>query len=175
MRGSTLRSRACAAGEQAQARAGRGAGTAAKACMWRRAMPCMAVMPMALALAACGARPAPGIRGHWTPMDPWPSAAVELPLAEAYVYVALPTDRTLKATLERWARDTGRSVSYRHRSDFTLHRAVAGIRTTDSRQAIAGLNDAYRQQGIVLSIEPRRIVAEPQASMEPPGAIEAAE
>ena len=67
-------------------------------------------------------------------------------------------DGTLKAMLERWARDTTMTVSYEHPSDFTLYSAVARIRTGDLHQAVLQVSAGYATQGVVVTTEGNRIV-----------------
>lgn len=109
-------------------------------------------------VAACGTRPAPEYGGRWKPVNRYAETAREIPLHEAYVFHPSPMDRTLKAMLERWARDAGQPLSYLHDSDFTLHAGVAGIRTGSLAEAAAQLSAAYAGQGISVRVEDGRIV-----------------
>lgn len=67
-------------------------------------------------------------------------------------------DGTLKNLLQRWANDSGRTLTYRHGEDFTLHTPVARIRTTDLNRAAAELSAAYAGQGVWIEVEPGSIV-----------------
>lgn len=121
---------------------------------WWRAL---AVACLALALAACAARPAPNFRGHWRPVNRFAETPREIPLHQAYVYAPLPLDRTLKSMLTRWARDSRMALSYLHGSDYTLHQPVAHIRTSNLQSALEQLNEAYASQGVAISADDRRI------------------
>src|SRR3546814_3059755 len=67
-------------------------------------------------------------------------------------------DRTLKSMLTRWAKDSKRTLSYLHSSDFTLYRDVAEIRTTDLEDAVSRLNSAYSAEGVSITNDDRPIV-----------------
>src|SRR3546814_13609103 len=60
-------------------------------------------------------------------------------------------DRTLKSMLTRWAKDSKRTLSYLHSSDFTLYRDVADIRTTDLEDAVSRLTSAYSAEGVSIT------------------------
>lgn len=109
-------------------------------------------------LSACAARPAPDIRGRWTPVNRYQSQTQELPLRAAYAFQPVPMDRTLKGMLERWARDTRMTLEYAHGSDFTLHAPVADLRSDDLHAAAARLNAIYAPQQVRVSVEGERIV-----------------
>ncbi len=81
-----------------------------------------------------------------------------------YVYQASPMDGTLKAMLERWAKDSGRTLDYRLSSDFTLYGAVSNIDTTNAQQAVIDLTAAYAAQGISVSIVGNQIVVQSAGS-----------
>jgi hypothetical protein len=70
-------------------------------------------------------------------------------------------DRTLKSMLTRWAKDSKRTLSYLHSSDFTLYRDVADIRTTDLGAAVSRLNSAYSAEGVTITSDERQIVVRP--------------
>lgn len=128
-----------------------------------------------LLLAACAARPAPDFRGRWQPVNRFADAPVAIALQQQYLFYASPMDRTLKGMLERWAADAKMALSYQHPSDFTLHAAVATIRTPELASAAAQLGEAYAAQGVSVAVEGNRIVVRqgstvvgPNASVAPP-------
>lgn len=109
------------------------------------------------ALAGCGTPPARNFGGPWKPVNHFQSKPTEIPLNPAYVFYASPMDETLKAMLARWAKDSGRELSYRLSFDVTLYQPVAGIRTTDIDDAVAQLNAIYATQGVFVTANARRI------------------
>ncbi len=129
------------------------------ATMW----PAMGRGVLALLLAAlasaCGTPRATDIGGRWQPVNRYAEAPQAIPLQQGYVYQASPADGTLKSMLGRWARDARVALSYEHPNDYTLHGAVAGIRTASLEQAAAALSSAYAGQGVdVLVLEQNTIV-----------------
>src|SRR3546814_6926522 len=73
--------------------------------------------------------------GLWRTVNHFSEAPQSIPLYQTYVFYPSPMDRTLKSMLTRWAKDSKRTLSYLHSSDFTLYRDVADIRTTDLEDA----------------------------------------
>lgn len=112
-------------------------------------------------VAGCAARPAPDIRGRWTPVNRYQAQTQEIPLRPAYAFYPTPMDRTLKGMLERWARDMRMKLAYEHASDFTLHAPVAEVRSDDLHAAIARLNALYAAQRIEIAVQDDRIVVRP--------------
>ncbi|MCL1635124.1 toxin co-regulated pilus biosynthesis Q family protein [Luteimonas sp. SX5] len=112
----------------------------------------------AVIFAGCTSSSAPKVKGHWNPVNRFAESAEAIPLRPRHEFYALPVDGTLKNLLERWANDSGRTLSYRHGEDFTLHTPVARIRTTDISEAVSELSAAYAGQGVQIEIEPGRIV-----------------
>lgn len=111
-----------------------------------------------LMLAACTTTPAPDFGGRWKPVNRFDTAPTEIPLHSSYAFQASPMDGTLKAMLERWARDSGMRLEYRLASDYTLHAGVARISTTSAQQAMSDVSAAYAAQGVVVSIVGNDIV-----------------
>ncbi|OOG44972.1 hypothetical protein B0E52_06485 [Rhodanobacter sp. C06] len=109
------------------------------------------------ALAGCGTPPARNFAGPWKPVNHFQSTPTEIPLNPAYVFYASPMDETLKTMLARWARDSGRELSYQLGFDVTLYQPVSGIRTTDIDDAVARLNSIFAMQGVSVSADARRI------------------
>lgn len=109
-------------------------------------------------LAGCATKPPPDARGRWRPVNHYSEAPQAIPLQPAYVYYAAPLDRTLKGLLERWARDSERSLDYRHDSDFTLHRPVADVHANDLASATAALAALYATQQVAIDVEGDRLV-----------------
>lgn len=123
-----------------------------------RMRPGVALGLMSIALAACAARPAPGISGRWTPVNRFPEQTHAIPLRAAYQFHATPLDRTLRTLLGRWARDMKMTLVYEHGSDFTLHAPVASLRTDDLHTAAASLGELYAAEQVAISIEADRII-----------------
>lgn len=113
------------------------------------------------ALAGCGTPPAKNFAGPWKPVNHFQSTPTEIPLNPAYVFYASPMDETLKTMLTRWARDSGRELSYQLSFDVTLYQPVSGIRTTDIDDAVARLNSIYATQGVLVSATARHIEVRP--------------
>ena len=116
-----------------------------------------AMLLFIVTLAGCGTPPAKNFGGSWKPVNHFQSKPTEIPLNPAYVFYASPMDETLKAMLARWARDSGRELSYRLSFDVTLYQPVAGIRTADIDDAVAQLNSIYAAQGVSVTVNARRI------------------
>jgi type IV pilus biogenesis protein CpaD/CtpE len=112
-----------------------------------RLLACAVVM----LLAACATR-APDFGGRWREANAYAETTQEIPLQQAYVYAPSPMDGTLRNMLQRWAHDAGLRLQYEHHSDYTLHAAVARIRTPDLQQATALLNQAYAAQRISVTV-----------------------
>src|SRR3546814_17904222 len=93
----------------------------------------------------------PDISGCWLPVHHFSEAPQSIPLYQTYVFYPSPMDRTLKSMLKRWAKDSKRTLSYLHSSDFTLYRDVADIRTTDLDDAGSELNSVYSADGVSIT------------------------
>lgn len=115
----------------------------------------------AVVLAGCATPDAPDFRGRWTPLNQFSEAPQAIPLNPGYVYQASPADGTLRGMLGRWARDSKFGLSYLHSNDYTLHAAVAQIRTYDLQAAVAQVTSAYAGEGVGVSVEGSRIVVRP--------------
>ena len=111
-----------------------------------------------LGLTACASSPAPDVAGRWKPVNRYAEVPQEIPLQQAYVFFVSPLDGTLKNTLERWAKDSKMTLSYLHSSDFTLHAAVASIRTNSLREALNQISAAYASQQVNVVAEENQIV-----------------
>jgi hypothetical protein len=117
-------------------------------------------------VAGCATKPAPEYGGRWKAVNRYPTTPQEIPLHRDYAFYPSPLDGTLKAMLERWARDSKMTLSYLHSSDFTLHSAVAQIRTNDLNEAVSKLSLAYVAQGVMVSIAGNQIVVrDPSAAV----------
>lgn len=110
-----------------------------------------------MSLAGCASH-APDISGRWRPVNHFSEVPQSIPLYQNYVFYPSPMDRTLKTMLTRWAKDSRRTLSYLHSSDFTLYRDVADIRTTNLEEAVSRLNSAYAAEGVSIASDDRRIV-----------------
>jgi hypothetical protein len=117
-----------------------------------------------VALAACATPPAKNFGGPWKPVNHFQSTPTEIPLNPAYVFYASPMDETLKTMLARWAKDSGRELSYQLPFDVTLYQPVANIRTTDIENALGQLNSIYAAQGVSITAGPRKIEVDPVAA-----------
>lgn len=115
-------------------------------------------------LAGCGTTPARDFGGHWQPVNRFASTTQEIPLYSSYVYQATPMDGTLKAMLERWAKDAGMTLDYRLSSDYTLYGAVSKIGTTNPQEAMTDVTAAYAMQGVSVSIVDNSIVVQAATS-----------
>jgi len=133
-----------------------------------------ALLAVLAALAACATRPAPEYGGRWKAVNRYAESPQEIPLHRGYVFHPSPMDQTLKAMLERWARDSKSKLSYLHPSDFTLHTAVAGIRTGSLEEAVMQLSAAYAQQGVSVSAEGGQITVRAEAPPATPDDISTA-
>jgi hypothetical protein len=126
------------------------------------------------ALVACSTPPAKDFSGPWKPVNHFQNTPTEIPLHPAYVFYASPMDETLKTMLTRWAKDSGRELSYRIPFDVTLYQPVAGIRTSDIDDAVAQLNTIYAAQGVSIAANLRRIEVGPVGTGTPNGNASAA-
>lgn len=109
-------------------------------------------------LAGCAPHRAPDVRGRWAPVNRFADSTEAIPLRPAPEFYALPVDGTLKRLLERWAKQSGRQLDYRHPDDYTLHAPVAGIRAVDLSQAVAALSSAYAGRGFDIVVDEQRII-----------------
>lgn len=117
-------------------------------------------------IVGCSSQSAPGLKGQWKPINRFAETTEAIPIHPQQIFYPTPVDATLKALLERWAKDSSMTLSYRHPNDFTLYGPVADIRTSDLQAALAALNAAYAGQEISIVIEERSIVVEQRPSPE---------
>lgn len=116
-------------------------------------------------VAGCAVRPAPDFGGRWRPVNRYAEQPQPIPLQQQYLFYASPLDGTLKGMLSRWTKDARMTLAYLHPSDFTLHAAVAGIRTSDIGSATSQLSQAYASQHVSVVVEGNQLVVRP-ASMQ---------
>jgi hypothetical protein len=128
------------------------------------------VCALTFAVVACASRPAPGISGHWTPVDRYAQRPQEIPLYPSHEFYAAPLDRTLKTMLARWARDSKLALNYQHGSDFTLFEPVSRIRTPELQQALAQLSALYAEQQVEIALIDGAIVVRRANSTQPAAA-----
>jgi len=119
---------------------------------------------VSLGLVGCGTQPARDFRGSWKPVNRFQALPTEIPLDRPYTFYAAPMDETLRTMLERWAKDTGRTLDYQLGYDVTLYRPVADIHTPDLAQAADQLSTIYAAQGVQVTGQPRRILVEAATS-----------
>lgn len=109
-------------------------------------------------LGGCATPQAADPRGKWRPLHQFSEVPQAIPLEQAYVFQAFPSDQTLKSLLARWSSDAGLRLSYLHGNDYTLHAPVARLRTTSIEEAAHALTAAYAAQGVQVSAERGAIV-----------------
>src|SRR5690554_2812522 len=109
-------------------------------------------------LAACATPQARDIGGRWVPLNHFAETPQPIPLQQAYLFQATPVDGTLKSMLERWAEDSGRTLSYQHGYDYTLHAQAARVRGHDLATVVRNLTAAYAAEGIAVTADATRIV-----------------
>lgn len=129
--------------------------------MGRAAAVRLMIVVCAATCAACANDAASELRGRWKPVNRFADAVREIPLRRPYLFQASPMDGTLKSMLERWSVDSNTSLRYLHPSDFTLHTAVAGLRTSNLDEAAATLSRAYAGHGVVISVGEGQILVRP--------------
>jgi hypothetical protein len=120
-----------------------------------------------VALAGCGTPPAKNFSGPWKPVNQFRDQPAEIPLNPTYTFYASPMDETLKTMLTRWAKDSGRGLSYQLAFDVTLYKPVSDIRTPDIQSAAAQLNSIYAAQGVFVVANDRQILVEPASAVSP--------
>lgn len=111
-----------------------------------------------LLIGGCATPQAPEFGGRWRPVNRFASTTEAVPLQQSYVFQASPMDGTLKNMLERWAKDSGMTLSYLHPYDFRLHAPVATIHTGDLNVAASRLNEVYARQQVSVSVQGNQLV-----------------
>jgi len=106
----------------------------------------------------CSTHTAPGLKGKWKPINHFSETAEAVPINPPYIFSATPADATLKTLLERWAKDSGKTLSYRHPNDYTLYAPVSRIRTHRLDEALTALTAAYANQRVSITLEQQAIV-----------------
>lgn len=119
----------------------------------------------AMMLAGCSARSAPDFKGAWQPVNRYAAQTQAIPLRNQYRFQPSPLDGTLRRMLSRWARDAGVGLSYRHHADFTLHRPVETLSTTDLGDAATQLSQLYAAQGVFVAVEEGGLVVRSSAQL----------
>lgn len=122
---------------------------------------------MVMLVAACGTTPAPDFRGRWKDVNAIDAEPRPIPLRPLQTFVVLPSDRTLKDVVERWARESRRRVAYRAPMNFTVHLDAAKVTASSLDAALAQLESAYAAQAIDLELQGDVIVV---AGGQPAGA-----
>lgn len=106
----------------------------------------------------CGTTPAPDFRGSWrevNAIDPEPRA---IPLRPVQYFNVLPSDRTLKDVVERWARESRLRVAYRAAMNYSVHLEATKVTATSLDSALEQLQRSYAGQGIGLQLQGTLIV-----------------
>jgi hypothetical protein len=139
----------------------------------------IALLCVVSALGGCATADAPDFSGSWRSANRFAEATEAIPLHDRYRYQALPTDRTLRTMIGRWAQDTGRTLDYRHPYDFTLHAPAARIASTRVEDAVAQVSATYAREMVSVtadgrSITVRRAAADAPAAPEPGAVLDAA-
>jgi hypothetical protein len=109
-------------------------------------------------LVGCGTPAAKNFGGSWKPVNRFQAQPTEIPLVADYTYYAAPMDETLKTMLARWAKDSGRELSYQLSFEVTLYTPVSGIRTTDIDHAVQQLTRIYAAQLVHVSATAQKIL-----------------
>jgi hypothetical protein len=118
-----------------------------------------------IALAGCGTPAARNFGGSWKSVNHFQRQPIEIPLTAAYTFYAAPMDETLKSMLTRWARDSGRELSYQLPYDVTLYTPVSSIHTTDLDSAARQLTTIYATQYVYVSATDRKILVRPASTI----------
>lgn len=130
-----------------------------------RVAPCALVL--ASVLTACGTTPAPDFRGRWKAVNQIDAEPRPIPLRALHTFAVVPSDRTLKDVLERWARESHRRVAYRAPLNFSVHLEATKVTAASLDGALAQLESAYSAYGIELLMQGDLIVVtgRPQESV----------
>lgn len=115
-------------------------------------------MATLVACAGCAGREARDFGGQWTQVNQYAVTAEAIPLVGVYTYQPSPMDGTLRNLLERWARDSGKDLDYRHPFDFTLHEPVREVRSSQLPDALAQLERVFDGHGLVLRLDGNRVL-----------------
>ncbi len=121
---------------------------------------------MMASITGCATRSAPDFKGRWTAVNRFSEATEAIPLHQSYVFYPAPMDRTLKTMLARWAQDSGMTLSYQHRADFTLHAPVTQVRTGNLQEAVSLLTRIYAEQQVVVTASENEIIVESREQAE---------
>lgn len=122
-----------------------------------------------LTLAACNSTPlANNITGSWRSLNEFPSQTTEIPLIRQHYYMPLRVDVTLKAMLNRWAKESNMTLQYNHVSDYTVHTPVAAIRQPNLDAALSELEQIYAPQGLRIFSQSGQIVVQNQQELDLP-------
>lgn len=118
----------------------------------------------ALALTGCSTPPAKDFAGKWKPVNRFSAQPTEIPLRAAYTFYAAPMDETLKTMLSRWAKDSGRTLSYQLPFDVTLFTPVSDIRTSELGEAAKQLTSIYAAQHVYVTATDLKILVLPSST-----------
>ncbi len=116
-----------------------------------RAAICAAVL--VCLVAACGTKPAPDFRGRWRAVNSVDAEPRPIPLRPVHTFAVLPSDRTLKDVVDRWARESRRRVAYRAPMNYSVHLEATKVTARSLDVALGQLASAYTAQGIALILQ----------------------
>lgn len=113
---------------------------------------------VAIVVAACGAKPAPDFRGRWKEVNAIDAEPRPIPLRPVHTFRVLPSDRTLKDVVGRWANESRRRLAYRAPLNYSVHLDAAKVTAPSLDAALSQLESAYAAQAIRLSVQGEAIV-----------------
>lgn len=121
-----------------------------------------------LLITACGTKPAPDFRGRWREVNTIDAEPRPIPLRPVHTFAVLPSDRTLRDVVDRWARESNRRVAYRAPMNYSVHLQATKVTAASLDAALGQLESAYAAQGIALSLEANAIVVRARSESAPP-------
>ena len=102
-------------------------------------------------LVGCGGAPKPAHYGsNWKPVHAYTAQVEKRPLLTPRIYMAQPSDATLRGLLTRWGQEGGASLDYASGYEFSLVADAGTIQKNSLGEAIAALQAIYRPHGVVI-------------------------
>ncbi|HEX5737590.1 MAG TPA: hypothetical protein VFY22_03710 [Hydrogenophaga sp.] len=113
----------------------------------------------ALLLQACATTPpvAGDFGDNWKPVNTMAETPKEIPLKEEVAmhrFQMLPTDTSLRALLERWAKENGGTLDWQYPSDLTLVAALAQAADNNLQRALTVVRRTYSPQRLRVQVLP---------------------